>query len=75
MEISIHLRHGPLEIEIEADREDNYQQEILDILNFIEENHERFNNLTPQQDEEDGDEYEQAPADSDIWERGAPLNH
>ena len=70
MEINIHLHHGPLDVEIQADKEENYQQEVLDIIEFIEENSEEFNHLSPQQEDRHEEEYEQAPADSDIWEEG-----
>jgi len=70
MDISINLRHGPLEVEIQAEKEDDYQREILGVLDFIEAHQERFDQLTPQQrSEERQDEYEQAPADSEIWEQ------
>jgi hypothetical protein len=72
MEINIHLHHGPLDVEIQADKEDDYQQEVLDVLEFIQENQEQFSQLTTQQAEnEQSTEYDQAPADSEIWEEAA----
>ncbi|MDR5656718.1 hypothetical protein RH831_05940 [Halodesulfurarchaeum sp. HSR-GB] len=38
MEINISLRHGPLDIEVQAESDESYRQEILDIASFIEEN-------------------------------------
>jgi len=51
MDIHVSLRHGPLEVEIDADSEDDYQSELLDLLEFLEEYEERFTDLDPQSGE------------------------
>ena len=69
MEINVTLRHGPLSVEIQAEQEDDYQQELMEVLDFIEENQQSFEQLTPwQKDEDQIGGYVQAPADSEIWE-------
>ncbi|MFU1783843.1 hypothetical protein ACM16X_20980 [Haloarcula japonica] len=47
MDIHVTLRHGPLEVDIDADSEDDYQSELLDLLEFLEEYEERFSDLEP----------------------------
>lgn len=42
MNITVSLRHGPLDIEIEAEDEEDYRQEILDLAEFLKENEEQF---------------------------------
>ncbi|WP_440771249.1 hypothetical protein [Natronorubrum sp. DTA28] len=42
MDITVSLRHGPLNIEIEADTEEDYREEILGLAEFFNENGEQF---------------------------------
>jgi hypothetical protein len=68
MDISVTLRHGPLDVEITADSDEDYKQELLDLAEFLEENEEHFDSLnTPAPSEETttGDNTsKQAPLDS-----------
>jgi hypothetical protein len=45
METTITLEHGPMKVEIHALNDENYQEEVLDLIQFIEENQERFEEL------------------------------
>lgn len=38
MDVHITLRYGPLDLEIDADSDEDYQQEIADILEFLDSN-------------------------------------
>lgn len=44
MDIHLTLRKGPLEVEIEATDEDDYQEEVLSILEFLESHEEEIHN-------------------------------
>lgn len=59
MDIQLTLRKGPLEVEIEASDEDDYQEEVLDILEFLESNEERILEL-------DGPDENQDPEQSTV---------
>lgn len=45
METTVKFKYGPLQVEIFAQDDDNYQDEILDLLKFIENNQDRFEEL------------------------------
>jgi hypothetical protein len=68
VQISITIRHGPLDVEIQAEESEEYQQEVLDLLDFIETNQTRFEDLSSAPIEADIPEITQAPADTDMWE-------
>jgi len=42
MDVRLTLRKGPLEVEIEASDDDDYQSEVLEILEFLEANEEQI---------------------------------
>jgi len=42
MNVNVTLRHGPLDIELEADSEEEYEKEILGIASFLKENEEEL---------------------------------
>lgn len=53
MDIHLTLRKGPLEVEIEATDEDNYQEEVLSILEFLESHEEEIRSAdSPVEDSE-----------------------
>jgi len=57
MNITVTLRHGPLDVEIEAENGEDYRQEILDLSEFLEDNDEAleaFNRAVPQPVAEEG---------------------
>lgn len=45
MNITVSLRHGPLDVEVEAEDSEDYQQEILDFVEFLEENDDTLQSL------------------------------
>ena len=73
MDIHVTLRHGPLEVDIDASSEDDYQSELLDLLEFLEEYEERFSDLEPDLDEsksEDDSESLDGQASMDAFTGG-----
>ena len=69
MEFTASVTHGPLSVEIVAEEGEDYQQEILNLLEFIEENEEHFNalNVAPPDIEETPTEGEQSDLSSEVW--------
>lgn len=68
MNIKVTLRHGPLDFEIEADSDDDdYQDEIAKILDFVEENKDKLNDvgagLAPTPRPSGGTDVERAPSE------------
>jgi len=68
MDIHVSLQHGPLAVEIDAKEDDDYQQELEDLLEFIEKYEERLkelnvNNLESSRENEDGNSTGQASMD------------
>lgn len=45
MNIHVSLQHGPLAVEIEAEGDDDYQRELIELLEFIEKHEERLEGL------------------------------
>lgn len=45
METTVTFEHGPLTVEIHALEEDNYQEELLDLLEFLDSNQEQFEGI------------------------------
>lgn len=66
MDIHLSLRHGPLKIEIDADREEDYQQELGEILEFIQEYEDRLEELQIDTSAEDVDGDAQRPSDGQV---------
>ncbi|NLV08192.1 hypothetical protein GOC83_18885 [Haloarcula rubripromontorii] len=77
MDIHVTLRHGPLEVDIDADSDDEYQSELLNLLEFLEEYEERFSDLEPEPDESETDESgesEEGQASMDAFTGGEVLS-
>lgn len=53
MDIRLTLRKGPLEVEIEASDDDDYQAEILEILEFLDSNEDQLRELDAPNEEPD----------------------
>lgn len=49
MKVSITLRHGPVDIDIEADSTDDYQKELEEIVGFLQEKEDDLMSLSPPQ--------------------------
>lgn len=45
METTVKLEYGPMEVEIHAFDDENYQKEVLDLIQFIEDNQESLEDL------------------------------
>ncbi|MCJ0621387.1 hypothetical protein JZX76_18350 [Haloarcula hispanica] len=77
MDIHVTLRHGPLEVDIDAGSDDDYQSELLDLLEFLEEYEERFSDLEPEPDESETNESgesEEGQASMDAFTGGEVLS-
>lgn len=73
MDVRLTLRKGPLEVEIEASDDDNYQSEVLEILEFLESNEEQILELDAP-NEKSGPEPDQASVTADWDEDTEPPN-
>ena len=85
METTVTLEYGALNFEIEASESDNYQEKVMELIDFIEENQGRFDEVIPIPDsseigpEKSGGEFSQLPAKnesqgSDATDEAAALS-
>ncbi len=61
METTAKLEYGPLEVEIHALNDEGYQEEVLDLIQFIEDNQESLEGLV-----RDDDPSEMGPSKSEV---------
>jgi hypothetical protein len=65
MDVTITLQHGPIEVEIQAEEEEEYQGKLIEIADFLEENQNHFATLaTPSSANEAIENTHQTPMDS-----------
>lgn len=53
MRVTLSLHHGPLDVEIQAQEEEDYGEELLQIIEFIQNNPDVFESLIPHPEEQD----------------------
>jgi len=66
MDVHVSLCHGPLEIEINATGEDDYEKELLELLEFVEEHEERLEGLNVDASAESSEKDEGEPSTGQV---------
>jgi len=66
MDIHVSLKYGPLSVEIDANEEDDYQAEILDILEFVGEFDEQMEILNANPHIEESEEDDEMPSKDQV---------